>query len=244
MWNSSTLWCGKSTKSLFKVIIQVPKTLVLDCRWTYSYLAGTHSSVCQNGCDGLMLMMMMRRRRATFLSRRRSLHPEEALGGAGDLEGGEESVSLSQERILTIRGFLPAYIYSPRRVSEQHRALLRTDQTLAPSRHWEPFKVLDVSSMPFLLNVFALLCSILLLSNKHRETHRNIFKAHHKLVWSQPKQLWDVYAPLTAKLFKTNLIQRQNLSCHGLSKTVLFAIVLYVNCLHVYNKDQYIAHTV
>lgn len=38
-----------------------------------------------------MMMMMMRsrrRRRTTSLSRRRSLHPEEALGGAGDLEGG------------------------------------------------------------------------------------------------------------------------------------------------------------
>ncbi len=88
----------------------------------FYYLAVTHSSGCQNGCDGLM---RRRRRRGTSLSRRRSLHPEEALGGAEGLERGEESSQCHGHK----RGFwllICCIVSSPGRVSEQHH----------PASHW------------------------------------------------------------------------------------------------------------
>lgn len=71
-----------------------------------------------------------------LLSRRRSLHPEEALGGAGGLEGGEEeeSVSAPQERILPLRGFFSLIccnIYSPGGVSEQHHRASHWSNTVS-----------------------------------------------------------------------------------------------------------------
>lgn len=68
-----------------------------------------------------------RRRRATSLSRKRSLHPEEPLGGAGVLEGGEERSQRHNHKkgILPIRGFrLLTFILRGELVSEQHCSAL------------------------------------------------------------------------------------------------------------------------